>query len=180
METETQIAIADRLAGHLTGRLVLRDAQLAERVAAVDEEPSVRGRRARDPLERPLAGVRVATVEGADADGEDEVVGASSGWRTKSSAATWRTSMWPEAISSWAAALAWAMAADERSMARMCPVVSRAAMARAAAPGPQPISSTRESGRRGSASMTACRRGEDFGDAVIASSSARRVPVSTL
>ena len=43
---------------------------------------------------------------------------------------------------------------------RMWPVVSRSATARAAAPGPQPISSTRISGRSGSASTAAADRPE--------------------
>lgn len=66
--------------------------------------------------------------------------------------------MRPEAIRSAAAALACAMAEADRSMARMWQVTSRAATARAAAPGPQPISRTRECGWRGSASTIAARR----------------------
>jgi hypothetical protein len=60
------------------------------------------------------------------------------------------------------AAEAWvcAMAKAERSMASMCPVTSRAATARAATPGPQPISRTRECGCSGSASTIAAKRGD--------------------
>jgi hypothetical protein len=71
--------------------------------------------------------------------------------------------MRPDAISSAAAASAWAIAVVDRSMARMCPVVSRPATARAAAPGPHPISRTREYGRSGSASTIAARRGDKRG-----------------
>src|SRR5690242_15681826 len=46
-------------------------------------------------------------------------------------------------------------------MARTWPVTSLAATARAAAPGPHPISSTRECGRNGSASTIAWRRGDN-------------------
>src|SRR6266536_509332 len=48
----------------------------------------------------------------------------------------------------------------DRSMARMWPATSRAATARDAAPGPHPISMTRECGCRGSASTIAPRRGD--------------------
>ena len=46
----------------------------------------------------------------------------------------------------------------------MWPVVSRAAIARAAAPGPHPISMTRDSGRSGRASTITDSRGESFFD----------------
>ncbi len=52
------------------------------------------------------------------------------------------------------------MAFTERSTARMQPVTSRSATARPAAPGPHPISSTRESGCNGKAFTTAARRGD--------------------
>src|SRR3954471_8128035 len=71
--------------------------------------------------------------------------------------------MRPAAICSAAAARAWAMAEADRSMARMWPVTSRAATARAAAPGPQPISRTRECGSSGSASTIAATRDDRRG-----------------
>jgi hypothetical protein len=49
---------------------------------------------------------------------------------------------------------------DDRSLARMCPSPIRCATARAAAPGPQPISSTWIPGRNGNASTIAASRGE--------------------
>jgi hypothetical protein len=59
--------------GGMTVRLA-RDRQLSERIAAVDEQARVGRRRHRDPPQGDLTGLRVATVEGADADGEDDVV----------------------------------------------------------------------------------------------------------
>src|SRR5919197_62098 len=89
--------------------------------------------------------------------------GSSPGSRTKSSIATRRTLMRPEAISSAAAVVACAMAEADRSMARTWPVTRRAATARAAAPGPHPISRTRECGCTGSASTIAASRGDRGG-----------------
>jgi hypothetical protein len=80
--------------------------------------------------------------------------------RPQSSAVARRTLMRPSAITSADPATACATAAADRSIARMWPVVSRSATARAAAPGPQPISSTRVSGRSGSASTAAASRAE--------------------
>jgi hypothetical protein len=57
-------------------------------------------------------------------------------------------------------AVACATAVADRSIASTYPVVSRSATARAAAPGPQPISSTRMSDRNGSASTSAASRAE--------------------
>jgi len=52
----------------------------------------------------------VTTVKRANADGEDDVVRLFVGLQGEVLAASWRTSMRPEAIWSAAAALAWAMA----------------------------------------------------------------------
>jgi hypothetical protein len=89
--------------------------------------------------------------------------GCSPASRVRSSAATWRTLMRPDEMRGAAEAVARATADADRSIARMCPVVSRAATARAAAPVPQPISRTRDSGRRGRASTIAARRGDKAG-----------------
>ena len=76
--------------------------------------------------------------------------------RAKSSIATVSKVSRPSAISGWDAASAWAMARGERSIPCTWPARRRRAISRAAAPGPQPISSTRRPSRSGSASTTAC------------------------
>lgn len=56
------------------GRLGSGDWQLAEGVAAVDEEPGAGPRRQGQALQDLLSRLRVTTVKRPDADGEDEVV----------------------------------------------------------------------------------------------------------
>src|SRR4051794_10255012 len=55
--------------------LCLRDRELTQRVAAVDEEPGDGCCRLGDPLQSPFASLRVTTVERSDSDGEHDVVG---------------------------------------------------------------------------------------------------------
>jgi hypothetical protein len=109
--------------------------------------------------------LRVTTVERADSDGEHDVVRLVIGLQDEVFDGSPTTLRRPAAICSAAAALAWAMAEADRSMARMWPVTSRVATARAAAPGPQPISRTRECGASGSGSAftIAARRGDKPG-----------------
>ena len=54
--------------------LSLADRQLAERIAAVDEQPGIIGGCHSDAVQSPFACLRVTTIEGADSDGEDKIV----------------------------------------------------------------------------------------------------------
>jgi hypothetical protein len=54
--------------------LRLADQKLAERIAAVDEQPGTRGGRQSDAVQSLLASLRVTTIKGADSDGEHKVV----------------------------------------------------------------------------------------------------------
>ena len=134
-----------------------------QRVAAVDEEPGAGCCRLGEPLQSPLASLRVTTVERADLDGEHDVVRLVIGLQDEVFDRSRRTLMRRAAICPAAAALARAMAEADRSMARMWPATSRAATARAAAPGPQPISRTRKCGASGSVFTIAARRGDKPG-----------------
>src|ERR687891_2352859 len=58
-------------------------ADLAQRVAAVDEQPSVRHEGRSDPSTRLLAGLRMPPVERADAHREYEIVGSLAGEQGK-------------------------------------------------------------------------------------------------
>ncbi len=84
----------------------------------------------------------------------------SPGWSTKSSIATCRKLRTPVEISAWEPEMACAIAFAERSIPSTCPLPMRSATARAATPGPQPISRTLSPRLRGRDSTTSSSLGE--------------------